>query len=156
MNSSGDLSDLKATKRTNSRGNGGPSFGLSGLFSFRPHLCRTCLWSGRKMGQGDSSDLGQIWGTAWQPKVDPVDDTPPFGLLHRRGLQLLCLGADPARWNLVGSGFRGGREEVDLHKCGERYAATVSRQPEPTKGLKSGTESGTTFWVIKKSQRKRV
>ena len=32
MNSSGDLSDLKATKRTNSRGNGGTSFGLSRLF----------------------------------------------------------------------------------------------------------------------------
>ena len=31
MNSSGDLSDLKANKRTNSRGNGGPRFGLSGL-----------------------------------------------------------------------------------------------------------------------------
>ena len=30
-------------------------------------------------------------------KVDPVDDTHPFGLLHRGGLQLLCLGADPAR-----------------------------------------------------------
>ena len=51
MNSSGDLSDLKATKRTNSRGNGGPRFGLSGLFSFRPHLYRTCLRFGRKMGR---------------------------------------------------------------------------------------------------------
>ena len=36
MNSSGDLSDLKATNRTNSRGNGGPRFGISGLFSFCP------------------------------------------------------------------------------------------------------------------------
>ena len=53
MNSSGDLSDLKVTNRTNSRGNGGASFGLSRLFSFSPHLCRTCLRSGRKMGQGD-------------------------------------------------------------------------------------------------------
>ena len=30
-------------------------------------------------------------------KADPVDDPHPFGFLHRGGLQLLCLGADPAR-----------------------------------------------------------
>ena len=137
MNPSGDLSDLKATKRTNSRGNGGTSFGLSRLLCFRPHLHRTCFRSSRKMGQDDPRDSGQIRQSARQPKDDPVDDPHPFGLLHRGGLQLLCLGTDPARWNLVGSSFRGGREEVDLYKCGERYAATVSRQPEPTKGLKS-------------------
>ena len=47
--------------------------------------------------EGDPRDSGQIWGTARQPKVDPVDDPHPVGLLHRGGLQLLCLGADPAR-----------------------------------------------------------
>ena len=155
MNSSGDLSDLKATNRTNSRGNGGTSFGLSRLLRFRSHLHRTCFRSGRKMGQGDPRDSGQIWGTARQPKDDSVDDPHPFGLLHRGRLQLLCLGTDPARWNLVGSSFRDGREEVDLHECGERYVATVSRQPEPTKGLKSGTKSGTAFWVVKKTHENR-
>ena len=31
----------------------------------------------------------------------------------------------------MGSGFRGGREEVDLHKCGEGCAASVPRKFEP-------------------------
>ena len=31
------------------------------------------------MGQGDPRDSGQIWGTARQPKVDPVDDHTPSG-----------------------------------------------------------------------------
>ena len=47
------------------------------------------------MGQGDPRDSGQIWGTARQPKVDPVDDPHSVGLLHRGGLQLLCLVAIP-------------------------------------------------------------
>ena len=97
MNSSADLSDLKATKRTNSRGNVGTSFGLSRFLRFRTHLHCTCLRSGRKMGQGDPRDLGQISGTARQSKDDAVDDPNAFWFLLRGGFQLLCLGADPAR-----------------------------------------------------------
>ena len=83
------------------------------------------------MGQGDPRDSGQIWGTARQPKDDSVDDPNAFWFVHRGGLQLLCLGAHPARRNLVGSGFRGGREEVDLHECGEGCAASIPRKFEP-------------------------
>ena len=96
---------------------GGPSFGLSGLSVSVPIFTAPAFDLVAKNGAGRPRDLGQIRQFARQPKVDPVDDPHPFGFLHGRGLQLLRLGADPARLNLVGSGLRGGREEVDLHEC---------------------------------------
>ena len=74
------------------------AFCLSGLFSFRTSsFTAPCLRSGRKMGQGDPRDLGQIRGTARQSKDDSADDPNAFWFLLRGGFQLLCLGAAAAR-----------------------------------------------------------
>jgi len=58
MNSSGDLIDLKATNRTNSRGNGGPRFGLSGFSVSVPIFAAPAFDLVAKWGRAIPSDSG--------------------------------------------------------------------------------------------------